>query len=62
MARAALRAQTMSDAGDGDDDFLSAKKLSARFYADHILPRAAAHAHAVIYGTDSVLASAEALF
>ncbi|HEX5464565.1 MAG TPA: acyl-CoA dehydrogenase [Burkholderiales bacterium] len=62
MARAALRAQTMSDAGDGDDDFLSAKKLSARFYADHILPRAAAHAHAVIYGTDSVLASAEASF
>ncbi|HET8610017.1 MAG TPA: acyl-CoA dehydrogenase [Burkholderiales bacterium] len=62
MARAALRAQALSDAGAGDDDFLNAKMLSARFYADHILPRAAAHAHAVMHGTDSVLAADEASF
>ncbi len=62
MARAALRAQALSDAGDGDDDFLSAKMLGAHFYADHILPRAAAHAHAVMHGADSVLAADEASF
>jgi acyl-CoA dehydrogenase len=62
MARAALRAQVLLDTGAADRDFLNAKMRAARFYADHILPRAAAYAHAVMHGADSVLASDEERF
>ncbi|MBX9812367.1 MAG: acyl-CoA dehydrogenase [Burkholderiales bacterium] len=56
MARAALIAQSRLEAKEGDADFYRAKLVTARFYADHILPQAAALGHTVVNGADSVLA------
>ncbi len=46
----------------GDNDYLESKILTARFYADNILPRAAAEAAAVTRGAESTLALDEARF
>ncbi len=68
LARGAMAAQRRLTAkavgGNGADDrpFLEAKVVTARFYADNILPRAAAEAAAVTGGADSTLALDEALF
>ena len=62
MARAALIAQSRLDAKAGDADFYRAKVVTARFYADHILPQAGALNHAVVHGADSVLALDAAQF
>ncbi len=43
LARSALVAQRMLDAGEGDAQWLQAKILSARFYAAHLLPRVGSH-------------------
>jgi butyryl-CoA dehydrogenase len=51
MARAALVAQAKRD----DDAFYVAKLGTARFYADHILPRASAYAYEVFAGSQSVM-------
>ena len=55
MARAALAAQRRLDEGDGDAAFLSAKIISARFYADHVLSQAPGLAYAVCQGAAGVL-------
>jgi hypothetical protein len=55
IARARLAAT------EGDADFYRAKIVTARFYADHMLPLAAAHKHQVVDGAASVLALEEAL-
>ena len=47
---------------DGDNDYLESKILTARFYADNILPRAGAEAAAVTRGAESTLALDEARF
>jgi hypothetical protein len=61
LARSALVAA--SQLGDGGDaDFLNAKLVTARFYADHILPQAGGFADAVCNGAQSVLAMQEAYF
>jgi hypothetical protein len=59
-----MRAHRAAAAGGAvaDDGFRQAKLASARFYADHILPQAAALAHAVRHGAASTLALDEALF
>ncbi len=62
MVRAALIAKRHLDAGTTDHDFYRAKLATARFYADHILPLAPAHAHTVMHGSISTLALNEALF
>ena len=62
LIRSALIAQTRLDAGQGDAEFYRAKIKTARFYADHILPQAAALAHAVTNGADATLALSEAQF
>jgi len=49
------------EAGQGDAAFLRAKVLTARFYADHILPQAMALSMIAMRGSDSVLAVEEAL-
>ncbi len=55
MARAALvAARDASSAADAR--FQSAKLATARFYADHIMPRAQTHALAVAAGSASVMA------
>jgi 3-(methylthio)propanoyl-CoA dehydrogenase len=41
MAKAALAASEKLRRGEGDPRFLKGKRLSAQFYADHVLPQAA---------------------
>ena len=62
MARAALVAATQIKAGEGDGDFLKAKIMATRFYADHILTMAPSFSDALIQGAESVLQMEEALF
>ncbi|MCH8505226.1 MAG: acyl-CoA dehydrogenase C-terminal domain-containing protein [Ectothiorhodospiraceae bacterium] len=47
MARSAVKAAEAMKAGDSDAAFYEAKIISARFYADHLLPRAVASLPAV---------------
>ncbi|HXF66829.1 MAG TPA: acyl-CoA dehydrogenase [Burkholderiales bacterium] len=62
MARAALLAREKLEQPDADRDFLEAKLASARFYAEHELPRALALAREVTAGAASVLALDPAKF
>ncbi len=62
MARAALAARRLLDAGDGDAEFLHAKIGTARFYADHILSRAEGYRASVVDGAAGTLALADAQF
>ena len=61
LARSALIAAAMLEKGEGDAAFLRGKVLTARFYADHILPQAMGLAATTMRGADSVLAVEEAL-
>src|SRR4051812_28683581 len=61
MARSALIAARQLEANEGDAAFLRAKLLTARFYADHLLPQAMSLSAAVMRGAESVLAVEEAL-
>ena len=56
MARAAQVATQLLAAGDADTVFLNAKLVTARYYADHVLPEAALYAAGVTQGAGSVLA------
>lgn len=56
MARAAMAAERDLSNGDRDDAFLAAKITTARFYADHILPRAAAMLGPVTRGSELLFA------
>jgi hypothetical protein len=62
MARAAVVAKRKLEDPASDSDFLRTKMISARFYAEHILPQARAFADTVMSGSASVLALDEALF
>jgi acyl-CoA dehydrogenase len=62
MARAALIAITRLRAGEGDTDFYRTKLHTARFYAEHVLPQAAAFALTVTQGATATLALDEAHF
>jgi hypothetical protein len=62
MARAALRARTLLEAGGEDPSFLKAKIATARFYADHILSRASGLSTAITEGASGTLALDESLF
>ena len=62
MARAAIIAQKQLAAGKGDADFYKAKLGTARFYAEHILPKARALSVEVVNGAESVFALSEAQF
>ena len=61
MARSALIAAKQLEAGEGDAAFLRGKLLTARFYADHILPQAMSLSAAAMRGAESVLAVEDAL-
>jgi hypothetical protein len=61
MARAALAARANA-ANGGDRSFLEAKIITARFYAEHVLPRAHALLPEITEGSGSVLALAEDQF
>jgi len=56
LGREALAARTRLDAGTGDARFLAAKIKTARFYAENLLPQAAAEGAVVMTGADSTLA------
>jgi alkylation response protein AidB-like acyl-CoA dehydrogenase len=62
MARAALAAQARLDKGEGDAAFYKAKIITARFYADHILPLAGALCDTVVSGAAAVMALEENQF
>ncbi|MFL6650008.1 MAG: acyl-CoA dehydrogenase [Sulfurifustaceae bacterium] len=61
MARAAMAAQKRLAAG-GDKRFHETKIGTARFYADHLLPRAGAYRHEILNGAASTLRLEEAQF
>ncbi|WP_353506072.1 acyl-CoA dehydrogenase C-terminal domain-containing protein [Variovorax fucosicus] len=56
MARAALAATRLMAEDGSDQAFLRAKVLTARFYADHVLPRAHGLGLTVVSGAVAALA------
>ncbi|MGI9206180.1 MAG: acyl-CoA dehydrogenase [Woeseiaceae bacterium] len=62
MARAALVVSRDSGIATMGESFCSAKLQTAKFYADHILPRSFAYLRAAISGTDSVMTMSENSF
>ncbi len=61
-ARMAVVAQAKVAAGEGDASFYEAKLMTARFYFDRLLPRAAMHKECLLSGADNLLDMPEALF
>ena len=61
MGKAALAAAARLAAGEGDLPFYRAKLASTRFYADQMLPQAAAYAETAMAG-DAALAGTDELF
>jgi hypothetical protein len=59
LARGALAAERRLQQRQGDLQFYETRILTARFYADSVLPRASGLAHAVIHGADSILGLAD---
>ena len=62
MARAAILAQKKLSGGEGDAEFYRAKLGTARFYAEHILPKARTLSYEITHGAESVFAVSEAQF
>ena len=62
MARAAIAVTSGSGVAESDPDFCAAKLITARFYAEHILPRAIAYMNAAISGAESIMAMPEEMF
>ncbi|MCB2112506.1 MAG: acyl-CoA dehydrogenase [Parvularculaceae bacterium] len=60
MARAALAAKEGLEAGDGEAQFLRDKIVTARFYGERILPRAATYEIETTAGAASLMAIADA--
>jgi hypothetical protein len=58
LARSAQAAQRLLDAGEGDADFLTQKLVTAKFYAEQLLPQAAGLASAVTAGPADLQAAA----
>lgn len=62
LGRAALIAREKLGEDGVDEDFLKAKIITARFFAEHLLPQVGGLAAAIIGGADSVLELDENLF
>ncbi|TXH68269.1 MAG: acyl-CoA dehydrogenase [Thiothrix sp.] len=62
MAKEASIAQAQLATGEGDASFLNNKLITARFYAEHLLPRTQSHLSALLAGSESVMALAEDAF
>ena len=62
LAQGAVAATAELAAGGGDDAFLKAKILTARFYAEQILPRAGSLKAAATAGSATLMAMAEDAF
>ncbi|GAA5183029.1 acyl-CoA dehydrogenase [Niveibacterium umoris] len=62
MARAVIAAQRKLSEGTGDSNFYKTKIVTARFFAEHVLPHAASYSHTVCKGAGSALTLDEAMF
>ncbi len=62
LAYAWARSVAAADASSRSDDFKQAKRLTARFYFERILPRTRTHLAAMQAGADSIFAMPDALF
>jgi hypothetical protein len=62
MARAALAVTNGTGVAETDPGFCEAKLITAHFYAEQILPRAASYLDAAMSGPGSTMAMPEALF
>jgi alkylation response protein AidB-like acyl-CoA dehydrogenase len=62
LFQSAVLAQEDLASRNGNADFLSAKIMTARFYAEHILPQCGALAITVMTGTSTILAMPEESF
>jgi len=62
LAFAWARSVAAADASSQSEDFKQAKRLTARFYFDRILPRTRAHLASMQAGGDSIFAMPDALF
>lgn len=62
MAKQAGLAQAQLAAGEGDASFLNNKLITARFYAEHLLPRTQSHLTAMLAGSESIMGLAELAF
>jgi hypothetical protein len=56
LARAAKISSEKLASGAADKDFYNAKILTARFYAEQLLPRVASHANSVQFGSTTMMA------
>ncbi len=56
MARAALAAQALLDAGAGDPQYLNGKIITAQVYAEQIMPQVHALLPTIVGGTEAVMA------
>jgi hypothetical protein len=54
LARSAQAAARRLGSGGGDDEFLRQKLVTARFYAEQLLPQAEGLAPAVVAGPDDL--------
>ncbi len=62
MAKGAVAAQAALARGAGDPAFLNAKIVTAKFYGEHILPRAASYHAAATAGAATIMAMPEEAF
>ena len=62
LAYSWARSVAAAEASSQSEDFKQAKRLTARFYFDRILPRTRTHLAAMQSGTDSIFAMPDALF
>ncbi|WP_046155578.1 acyl-CoA dehydrogenase [Chromobacterium vaccinii] len=62
LGRAALIAKEKLQDADADSDFLNAKIITARFFADHLLPQVSGLTAAILNGADSALALDDSQF
>jgi len=62
MTRAANAASAALEVGDGNQDFYQTKLATARFYAEHVLPKCEGLAASIIKGADSFLSLPEDAF
>ena len=62
MAKSALAAKAKLADGEGNANFLKAKIVTARFYGEQILPRAATYKAGATAGSETVMAMAEDAF
>ena len=62
MGQSALKAEERLSAGGGDTNFLKAKRVTAQFYCEHLLPRAGACLDALKAGSESIMGLSEDQF